>query len=366
MNGPQSEVERDGAPAESPWRLRRLTRRFVVALAGTAIVLLVLFVLAGFRELADSARQVNLRLLIPAALILAVGMPPLAAARWYLILRRCGAPIAYLPLLRSYVLTNVLNLFMPGPVGDLTVTTHLKGQEGLPVGMGFASLMLAKVSMGVVNILFLAITLPVVTRLHLDPPLRQGLTHGIIAVAVVVAVFVGVAVLPRASAASIRSWLRERLERISSRTARKVGEAAEGFSASFMSCVWTTLRSPGLLLTLGGIAVIKTGMLVAAFMLVARSVGLECQLWDGLFLAPSYTFLLLSSTWIPGAVGPPELFLVAWSTGLAGHDASDGVLFGLVIKLTILVGALGSTSFLLPGWRRRRLARPGSAEPRQN
>lgn len=355
---PLAVQESPDRPVVRPLRARRIFSRFVVALTGTAVVLLTLLVLAGFREVADSARRIDPRPLVPAALILAGVMPPLAAARWYLILRRCGAGVRFAPLLRSYIVTNVLNLFMPGPVGDLTVTTHLEGQEGVPVGTGFASLMLAKVSMGLVNILFLAAALPVVARFHLEPSTRQALSRGVIAVLVVVGVIGLVAVLPRASVASIRRLFRSGLDRISSRAARRAGEAVDGFTAAFMSCVWTTARSPGLLVMLGAIAVVKTGLLVVAFMLVGASVGLHCQLWDGVFLAPSYTFLLLSSTWIPGAVGPPELFLVGWAAGLAGHQAGDGVLFGLVVKVVILVGALGSTGFLLPGlWASRAAAR---------
>lgn len=345
--------ERAPAPSRgvTDRRARRLFRRSFVALAGTAVVLLTLFVLAGFREIGASARELDLALLVPAALILAVAMPPLAALRWYLILRRCGAPVAFAPLLRSYVLSNVLNLFMPGPVGDLTVTAHLKERQGVPVGMGFSSLMLAKLSMGLVNATFLLVTLPMVARLHLDPAVTSALTRTVVAVVAVLSLLALVAVLPRSSVESLRGWFRNRLERLSSRAARKAGEAAESFSASFMTCVWTTLRSPGLLATLLVIAVIKTGLLAVAFMLAAEAVGLHGQLQDCLFLAPSYTFLLLSSTWIPGAVGPPELFLVAWSAGLAGHGAGDGVVFGLVVKLVILVGALGSTVFLTTGWR---------------
>lgn len=338
-------------------RRRRLFGRFFVALAATAVVLLGLFVLAGFREIGDSARDLDLALLVPAALILAVAMPPLAALRWYLILRRCGAPVAFAPLLRAYIVSNVLNLFMPGPVGDLTVTTHLKGQQGVPVGMGFSSLMLAKLSMGLVNAALLLGSLPMVARLHLEDEIVTGLVRTVVLVVGALGVLALAALLPRTSMDRVRAIFRTRLERLSSKAARKAGEAVEGFTASFMSCVWTTLRSPGLLLVLVLIALVKTGMLVIAFMLAAEAVGFDGHIWDCMFLAPSYTFLLLSSTWIPGAVGPPELFLVAWSAGLAGYEAGDGVLFGLLVKLVILVGALGSTCYLLPVRRP-----PGSGE----
>ncbi len=353
--------QRGSAPtqdADGP-RARRLFGRFFVALAGTAVVLLALFVLVGFREVGSTVRELDPWLLVPAALILAVAMPPLAALRWYLILRRCRTPVAFPPLLRSYVVSNVLNLFMPGPVGDLTVTTHLKGQQGVPVGMGFSSLMLAKLSMGLVNATFLLVALPMVARLHLDPEVFSGLVRTVVVVIGMLGLLALVALLPRASVDAIRGRVRARLERMSSRAARRAGEAAEGFTASFMSCVRVTLRSPLLLLELVLIAVVKTGLLALVFLLAAEAVGLDGQLWECLFLAPAYTFLLLSSTWIPGAVGPPELFLVAWSAGLAGHEPGDGVVFGLLVKLVILVGALGSTCFLVPGRRGRETDRGG-------
>jgi uncharacterized membrane protein YbhN (UPF0104 family) len=300
----------------------------------SAAILAVLVWRLGTGPLVDGVRMVNGWCLAAAAGI-AVLTTVCCAWRWSLVARGLGVGVPLPTAVAAYYRSQFLNTTLPGGVlGDVHRGVR-HGRDAGDVGRGLRAVAWERFAGQ-----FVQIVLTMIVLLLLPSPVRSSMpiVAAVVVAGALVAVLVGW-VLPRSG---------------SSRRARALRAASADLRHGLLARqVW-----PGILLLS---AVVVVGH-AATFLIAARTAGSTASPDRLLPLA----LLVLAAMAVPANIagwGPRE-GAAAWTFGVAGLGATQGVATAVVYGVMVIVSSLPGAVVLLVVWLRRHTrAAPDHVDP---
>lgn len=284
----------------------------------------------------DAARAANLRFIVPAVALVGV-VYAFQAARW----RRIAAVehLGELRFVEMVVGAVACNNLLPGRLGELFRARWLAVAAPMPSGRALATVALDKSCDVLVLFAFLVVALPFAAS-------AAWVTRIVAGAAVVIVVLFGLFALARVYASSRRRERRER-GRLRGIARDVVDTLAEPLGRR---------RFAGAL----GLGVFAWGAFVVAVWLVARSIGIELEPMECVFVTAVISLgVAIPSS--PGFVGTYQWLAVA-ALGILDVARDDALAFSILLHASWYVPTTIVGGFLLL-FRLRLGRRPAPAEP---
>jgi uncharacterized membrane protein YbhN (UPF0104 family) len=298
-------------------------RRALVLLLRLAATAGLLWALATRIDLARAERILSHLSLSPLALaltVLLIGMVPINALRWRVILTAEGPSPRPGRLMKLLFVGLFFNLVLPTGIGGDAVRAWRCRKLGIDLSVAIRSVLLDRVSGYLVMVAVYAANLPALLRVLSDPGERAGI------VAVFGAALLGLLVLPLMDC--VPAWLLHlpglMMLADLSREARRL------------------VTHPGRCAAVLGLSIIAAGLAVLAFMLVGDSLGVPLSFATWLLVVPPIALIQLMPISLAGwGVREAGMVVILAGFGVPAETAlAISVLIGLILLAIGLPGGL--------------------------
>jgi len=273
--------------------------------------------LAGGEAIRQTLASADLKLLALAMLVFGIQLP-LMGLRWWAGMRLLGYRAGFVTILRANAGSNLVNFVAPGHFGEPGMAAWLERTGRAPGVEAFSVLVACKALATLLNLGVLLVCLPMLARESLGAELR---TLSLAVVGVTVLAFLGLCAL-------LHPRLGERWA------------VMRRFRATFSLFA----RSPRALLVVGGISMLKIGIMIGAFQLVYASLGAPVSLYAATFLESVDALGRFLSIWVPANLGIEEaIHSLAASQGLSMSgpvSVSAALLCKGILTVHISLGAI--------------------------
>jgi uncharacterized membrane protein YbhN (UPF0104 family) len=300
----------------------------MIGVAG--VLVLVYFGSIDFGVLGRATRRPELLALAFVGLLLTV---PIAACRWWMLLRGLQLPATMRWSLGTTFISLFFNTFLPGAYGGDLVRLALAYRALGKLNRLTISVIVDRLS-GLAALLLLGLgMLPAL-------PVAYANRLGWVAAGLVVAGVVGLCIALRWG-----DWLIRQLGRLPGRT----GPILQHIAREVLAALAAYVARPGLLLATLALSLVQFVLVLLALIAVGWAMGFVELDWAGYMLAGIWSLVANALPVTPGGIGVGEAAF-AHAASMLSHSASTGAAFGTVFLalrlVSIAVGMIGIVPWL--------------------
>ena len=304
--------------------------KLVIGVAG-----LVLLVKLGSIDLAVFKTALAQPHLVILAFVCLLATVPLATLRWWTLINALGISVGFRWALNAVFISSFFHTFLPGAYGGDMVRLAIayRAAGGFLNQLTF-SIVIDRLT-GLLALIFLALStvsmLPVAHANHVE-------------LITVVVAGGGFAVLAAALV------LGDRVSALIGRLPAPIGPTLARILSGAIGVLRLYLSRPGLLFGAVAISVVQYVLVLAALMILGRSMAVEGLSPAGYVLAGSWSLVANSVPLTPGGFGIGEAAFSQLAQALAAPSSSQesfGTVFLAMRVLTVMVGTLGILPWLL-------------------
>jgi uncharacterized membrane protein YbhN (UPF0104 family) len=267
---------------------------------------------------------------------------PLASQRWRFVMDALGAPLAYWPTLRIYLVGIFFNQTLPSTLGGDAIRVWLTGRLGVALGRALTGVLLDRVSGLLVILLVILVSLPVSIPMVADPVARWSL---VLVTGTGLMGFGALFFVPGLLSPLFDRWRPTRAILALSDDARRLfltpGSAARIFALSF------------LVLLISALAIYNLGW----------AIGVDLGILNCLILTPPIIVVAFVPISVAGWGVREGAMVVAF--GYVGVPAADALVVSILFGLSLIViGLPGGLLWLTSGRREERASVAGAGRER--